>query len=320
MRAFILALLALALLGCEPDASPGAGAPAPADDRPVAYAMNYPLAWMAQRLAGDEIRVELPVPDGLDPADWLPDADDLLAMRQADLILLNGAGYSVWVARAGLPNHLLIDTSRTIRDRLIRFDDPVRQQQAQGVPGHGDWAITIWLDPTLAIEQAAAIRDAFVNLMPDRHAAFEVRFSRLELDLQQLDARLEQAFGRFSGQPVLFSRPVYQYLQRRYALDGLAVNWRPRQILGPGDLEMLEMLRLSHPAKVMFWEDYLLQVTVDQLEAIGVKSLVFRTGAVRPESGDYLSLMQENLDNLARFEPEGVREDRGGTGSDDSEV
>ncbi|HHQ13546.1 MAG TPA: zinc ABC transporter substrate-binding protein [Chromatiales bacterium] len=316
MKTFILALLSLALLGCEPDIPRDSAADAEPDTRPVAYAMNYPLAWMAQRLAGDAIRVELPVPDELDPADWMPGADDLLKLRQADLILLNGAGYSIWVSRAGLPNHLLIDTSRNIRDRLIRFDDPARQQAAEGAGGHGDWAFTIWLDPTLAIEQAAAIRDAFVNLMPDRHAEFEVRFSRLELDLQQLDTRLEQAFAPFSGQPVLFSRPVYQYLQRRYGLDGLAVNWRPRQLLGPEDLEMLEMLRLSHPAKVMFWEDYLLQVTVDQLEAIGVKSVVFRTGASRPESGDYLSLMQENLDNLAHFRPAGPREDNGIDGDD----
>ncbi len=311
MRALILALLLLVLLGCEPDAPRDSAATEQPDARPVAYAMNYPLTWMAQRLAGDTIRVELPVPDGLDPADWIPGADDLLKLRQADLILLNGAGYSIWVSRAGLPNHLLIDTSRNIRDRLIRFDDPARQEAAEGAGGHGDWAFTIWLDPTLAIEQAAAIRDAFVNLMPDRHAEFEVRFSRLELDLQQLDARLERAFMPFSGKPVLFSRPVYQYLQRRYGLDGLSVNWRPQQLLDPDDLEMLEMLRLGHPANVMFWEDYLLQVTVDQLEAIGVKSVVFRTGAMRPETGDYLSLMQENLDNLAHFQQAGLRENDG---------
>ena len=36
------------------------------------YAVNYPLAYFAERLGGDDVEVVLPVPAGEDPAFWAP--------------------------------------------------------------------------------------------------------------------------------------------------------------------------------------------------------------------------------------------------------
>ena len=69
--------------------------------------------------------VEYPGPPGGDPAFWMPDAATIARYQEADLILLNGAGYAGWVSRATLPPGKLVDTSQTFSDRLIRGEGNV---------------------------------------------------------------------------------------------------------------------------------------------------------------------------------------------------
>ena len=84
-------------------------------------------------------------------------------------------------------------------------------------------------------------------------------------------------------------------------LHGRALNWRPDVYPGEAGLAALRALRAEHPARLMIWEDYLLRLTIDRLEAEGVWSLVYRPAANRPPAGDFLTVMQENLANVQRF-------------------
>ncbi|NIV56794.1 MAG: zinc ABC transporter substrate-binding protein, partial [Actinobacteria bacterium] len=54
---------------------------------------NEPLAWVVRRLAAPLVEVRFRAADVPDPAYWKPSAEDVLAMQQADLIVLNGASY-----------------------------------------------------------------------------------------------------------------------------------------------------------------------------------------------------------------------------------
>ena len=116
--AMLVLLWSLALVGCsgEGDKS-GEGDDGRAEQttsepayNPAIYAVNYPLAYFAGRIAGDRARVEFPVPPDIDPAFWSPDAEAVAAFQDADLILLNGAGYARWVHGASLPRRRTINT------------------------------------------------------------------------------------------------------------------------------------------------------------------------------------------------------------------
>ena len=61
------------------------------------YVVNYPLKYFAERIGGDYVQVEFPVPGNVDPAYWDPDIADISAYQKADLIMLNGAAYAKWV-------------------------------------------------------------------------------------------------------------------------------------------------------------------------------------------------------------------------------
>ena len=67
------------------------------------YTVNYPLEYFASRIGGEHVKARYPGPADEDPAFWKPDAQTIGSYQQADLILLNGAGYAKWLSRASLP-------------------------------------------------------------------------------------------------------------------------------------------------------------------------------------------------------------------------
>lgn len=308
-------LLLLWLAGCSgPDSSTPAR-PEPEDTRLSVYAVNYPLAYFAERIGGDAVRVTLPVPADADPAQWQPAPEDILPFQQADLILLNGAGYAAWVDTAALPNNRLVDTSRGFRDRLIRSEDQATHSHGpEGEHSHGTTASHTWLDPLLALEQARAILDALSTYRPANETEFRSHFTLLERDLQSLDQQLTAAFDALGDQPVLFSHPVYQYLQRRFRPGSGSLDFEPDAVPDAAALAELRALLADYPATVLIWEREPYAVTVELLETEGLRSIAFVPGANRPPEGSYFELMEMNLGNLARVIPADLQQEPPGDG------
>jgi zinc transport system substrate-binding protein len=306
----------LALLGCalfvsacaespdqatqEPAAPAAAQRPTAAAIEPLTvYTVNYPLAYFAARIGGDRVRVEFPAPPDGDPANWAPGAEDIVAYQQADLILLNGAGYAGWTRMVTLPEDKLVDTSASFADRYISEDSASHSHGPDGEHSHeAEIAFTTWLDPQLAIEQARAIRDALSARQPDSAAEFQAGFESLQADLSALDRDFEALFGELGDAPVVFSHPVYQYLQRRYGIDGVSVHWEPGERPGNDELMKLADRLVSHPAQLMVWEGEPVPESVAALSAMTVDSVVLDPCGNRPGEGDYLTVMRDNVANL----------------------
>ena len=300
---------ALIAAACGGD-SEGGGAPTGVggDGRLVVYVVNYPLRYFAERIGGDQVRVEFPAPADVDPAFWMPDAETVAAYQAADLILLNGAGYAGWVDRVTLPGSKLLDTSQSFRDRYLQLEDAVVHTHGpEGEHSHGTVAFTTWLDPTLAVEQARAIRDALAATRPEQSTMFGERYKPLERELLELDAQIQELVSRGSGRPLLASHPVYQYPASRYGLNLESVHFEPDAFPAEKDWSELTKLLSSHAAEWMLWEGEPLERTAATLRELGMESAVFDPCANVPESGDLLDVMRTNVRNLEAVFPAGDR-------------
>jgi len=297
MRPVALSLVVVigALFGC----GTGDQTPEAVDQDPgtlSVYVVNYPLGYFAGRIGGDGVEVHFPAPAEGDPAFWSPDADTIAAYQNADLILLNGADYAKWVERATLPSSKIVDTSSSFAFQHIPLDDTVTHSHGpEGEHAHGGWAFTTWIDPTQAVEQSRAVHEAMVAARPDQAGAFDAGFADLVADLSALDQRLAAAADAIGDQPLIFSHPVYQYLIRHYGLNGISVHWEPDQA---PDLLELEHLLEEREARWMIWEGAPLAQTVTDIEAYGVKSLVFDPCGNTPDTGDYMTVMAANAEAL----------------------
>lgn len=265
----------------------------------LVYTVNYPLQYFAERIAGEQARVVFPAPAGVDPAVWQPAINEIRQYQQADLVLLNGAGYAQWVRQVSLPRARLLNTSTAFSDTLIEIADTVTHSHGPGGEHmHSGYAVVTWLDPLQAVLQATAIRDALIRLRPDASEALKQNFQSLQKELLELDTKLKDVAGKLQSVPILAAHPVYQYLERRYELDMHTLYWEADRYPAPVARDLLAALIGREQPTTMLWETAPLPATQKQLEMQGIRSVVFATAANRPDNGDYFTVMQGNLKRL----------------------
>jgi zinc transport system substrate-binding protein len=268
---------------------------------PEIYTVNYPLTFFAETLAGNGATIRFPAPAGVDPAHWQPSVDIVLAYQRADLILLNGADYARWVRQTSLPLQSLVDTGAAYSNDLIHQNaGPAHSHGQDGANSHGDLAFTTWLDLTLAQHQVAAIAVAMQSLMPADRDTIAKRAAHLHADLAAIDHALSRVTRQLDGVPILYSHPVYQYLERRYGLTGRAVHWEPDVMPEPDQWQLLADVVTDHPARLMLWEGEPLPEIRERLSGMGIRVVVYRAMGNRPAQGDFSSSMRANVDALAQ--------------------
>lgn len=272
--------------------------------QPTVYVVNYPLQYFAERIAGDRVKVVFPAPADEDPAFWKPDLDAIAAYQAADLILINGAGYAKWLKTVSLPKSKMIDSSRRFQADYIAVEDTgVHSHGPTGEHSHAGTAFTTWLDSRQAAQQAQAVMEALSRLLPEHQEAFRQRYAALERDLLALDARLDAIVAQRRAQPLLASHPVYQYLARRHGLNLQSVLWEPEVMPDDAQWEELQSVLQGHAAAWMLWEGDPLPASVQKLQTLGVRSLVFDPCGNTPEQGDFLTVMQQNAARLEQAFP-----------------
>lgn len=272
-----------------------------AEDKLTVYAVNYPLAYFAERIGGDYVKVVFPITAGVDPAFWEPDANDIAGFQQADVILLNGAGYAKWVKRASLPRRKLVNTSAAFKNDYISVTGTATHQHGPGGDhSHAGTAFTTWLDFKQAIQQAKAIQLALEKRLPEYADVFRRNFDVLETELDNLDKQIMELAARDPGMLFVAAHPVYQYFSRRYQLNLQSVMWEPDVIPTEHQWEELRRLLRNHPAKWMIWEGMPDEQSVTGLKETGINSLVFSPCANVPVEADFMSVMAENILQLEK--------------------
>jgi zinc transport system substrate-binding protein len=303
LRMPLLGLALLTALACGDDRAPDQSVAGTEHDRIlVVYTVNYPLQFFAERIGGDRVRAIFPAPADTDPAFWSPGPEAVAGFQEADLILLNGAGYAKWVERVTLPTARLVDTSAAVRGRFIEIPSAATHSHGpQGEHSHGEIAFTTWLDPRLAAEQARAVYAAMAAARPADDPTFRKGLEALEHDLLELDRDQAQTAGDGGGPALLASHPVYQYLAQRYGIDMVSVHFEPDEVPGEADWRALEKLVEARPARWMLWEGEPLDETKRRLGALGIESVVYSPCGNVPEHGDFLTAMRANAERLARI-------------------
>ncbi len=271
-----------------------------AGEKLIVYTSNYPLTYFAERIGREHINVVFPAPPDVDPAFWMPDSDTIRAFQQADLIILNGAGYEKWLKMVSLPMLRTVDTSRAFKEKLIFTEAIVTHNHGpQGDHSHTGTAFTTWLDFSLAIQQAQAIYEALSRKDPGHKGDFERNLKSLKTDLTLLDEEMTSMTTTHPGLPLVASHPIYQYMARRYNLNLKMVLWEPGTEPGKAEWNHLQKLVKSHPASWMIWEDDPLPESVKRLQRMNIESQVFSPCFSRPQQGNFLSVMKQNVKNMA---------------------
>jgi zinc/manganese transport system substrate-binding protein len=166
-----------------------------------------------------------------DPHDYEPTTGDLAALQEADLVVLNGAGYDSWAQRAvtGLhPGPALVvaaDTARAAGDPLA---DP-----------------HLWYSPTLVPRVADAVTARLRALEPRDEALFARQAAGLSAELQRYDAELAALRPLAAGHSYAATETVFDRTARALGLTDRTPPGYRRAVgndsdPAPGDVAALE--------------------------------------------------------------------------------
>ena len=280
---------------------------------PTVFAVNFPLASFARTIGGDDVQVRTPMADGQRASTYKPTPEEIMAIQESSLILLNGAGFSSWAAHASLPASRTIRTADGFESEWIESThshdhdhDHDHHDHQHGPDGHGvhhggAWASYTWLDPSHALEQARAVDKAMDRVIPGRSTASRDRSKALESELQQL---VDQAARiRAAGLPAMIgSEPHYQYLAGSCGIELFEADWHWDEPEPHDGLQSLADLSTASGANLIIVPARPTTERAAVLEKMGLTAVVIPlladplTG--RMSEASFVKALRQNLDTL----------------------
>ncbi len=270
------------------------------DSASFIIATNGPLKYFAQRLLEDKVEVRMLVPEGTDPAEWRPDVDAVLQLQKARLVLLNGAGYSSWLNKVSISSNKLVNTSASVADQWIALEGQVTHSHGPGGEhAHSGYAVTTWMDMSLARIQAAAVAKALHERWPEHRELIAANLTGLLSDIDALDRGYQEQAGRLAGRKIIFSHPVYQYFERRYGMSGQSLHWEQDTMPTRDQWQHLE--KIIDEKALFIWEAEPSKKISIHMSEMSVASVVVDPGA-NPAGTDWLTIQKKNLASLQQVE------------------
>lgn len=246
------------------------------DDRRTVVASFYPLAFVAQRVAGSGWDVVDLTPPGTEAHDVELAIEDRAAIEDAEVVLyLGDFGFQPQVEAA------VREASGTV----------VAVGEASGEDVEAD--PHLWLDPT-HMARMAEVSTAAIPGASDRG---------LRSDLEALTERYSDGLASCRYRTLVVSHEAFGYLADAYGLEqfGLA-GVDPEGEPGAARLAEAHELLSSGRAGAVFFEPSGEGREIAETVAAdaGVPALPLSTLESQPANGDYLSVMDDNLASLRR--------------------
>ncbi len=276
-----------------------------------AVASFYPLAWVTERVAGDDWTVENLTQPGQEPHDLELDIAQTAALEDADLIVLEegfqpavdgtveGAEGPVLDAAAVVD---LLPASEEEDEHAGETEEEHAEHADEEGHDHGDTDPHFWLDPLLVADFADAVADELAEVDPDAASTYADNAAALRTELESLDADYTEGLASCERTTTVVSHQAFAYLAR-YGLDFEPIaGLSPDAEATAADLARLQQLITDDGVTTVFSERLVSPKMAEPLaDDLGVS-----TAILDPIEGlsddtadeDYLSLMRENLTAL----------------------
>jgi zinc transport system substrate-binding protein len=289
----------------------------------------YPLQFALERIVGAQAQVEN-IGAGRDPHDFQPSTQDILALQQADLVVLQGAMFEPWgedvaeqlasedvpvvIATAGLElnegghahdehhnedEHHEEDAHHEDEEEHHNDEHAGEDEHHEDEQGHGHGAYDphTWLDPVRFSETVALLAAAVSTLDPENATAYEANAATLQAELTALNSTYETALASCTLDETITSHDAFGYVSDRYGftihtIAGLSTQDVPSaQTLAELRAEAEEGI-----GAILLEENSVAAYGETLARETGLRTLSVNPIAyLIPEGEDYLSLMESNL-------------------------
>jgi zinc transport system substrate-binding protein len=248
----------------------------------------------------------------MEPHEYEPTPQDLIAMENAALIIVNGAGFAGWeedVIQNMPPSKVVVASEglATLMGEAHEEHEEEGEHEGKEEEEHKEEVIDphVWLSPVLAQRMAERIRDGFIAADPGNEAAYRANASALVAELHSLDNAFRTGLAECARREIIASHAAFGYIAAAYDLEQEEISGLSTEE-EPSPQQLVEVVRFAreHNITHIFFETL---VTPELSETIarevGAKTLVLNpleglTSEEIAAGKNYITEMQQNLANL----------------------
>ncbi|GAA1955722.1 metal ABC transporter solute-binding protein, Zn/Mn family [Microbacterium deminutum] len=268
-----------------------------AGDRISVVASTSVYGQIAEAVGGTAVDVTSIVSSASqDPHSFEPSAQDQLAVRHADLVIENGAGYDAFMAA-------LVQASGSTAP-VITAVASSPEWSAGGSAVH--FNEHVWYDPQTMGVVASAIAAELSRIMPARAATFAQNAKALHGEIDGLETRISAIRNSHAGEQIFVTEPVPLYLTAAAGLENVTPaafteaveeghDVAPATLLGAltllrsGDVRVLIANSQTGGAETM--------LVIHEAQSRSIPVLEF--AETLPHGKTYISWMRSNIDALS---------------------
>ena len=254
-----------------------------------------PVAFLAERIGGEAVKVASMLPEGRSPHDYSPAPRDVLNASQSRIFLTTGMNFEKTLCRP-------LDSSRTA---VCDVTQGVRRIPAELACGHGhDHAEHaghdhgepdphVWLDCDNLCRMADNICKAFCAADPDNDSLYRANTLKLTGEIRLQHRLLAAQLAPFKGRCFYVYHPAFGYFANMFGLRQEAVELDGREVT-PAHLAGLIRRAKSDRVAVIFVQPQFNPAAMRALQ----RELRVEVKTADPLRKDVLKNMQELVSEL----------------------
>ncbi|GEK89520.1 zinc transport system substrate-binding protein [Alkalibacterium putridalgicola] len=270
----------------------------------------YPVYEFTDQVAGDHADIEMMITGGTDVHHYEPSARDMAMINDADMFVYSSDEMETWVQSmlASLDNEDLVVVEQAAAVDLIEAEE---DEHAEDEHGHEDeedvHAVDphIWLDPVLVQEQVETVKEAFINIDPDRSESYTANAEAYQSDLQDLHEEFEAAFSDAEQRRFVTQHEAFGYIAHRYDLTQMAVGGLSTEVeVSPSRIAEINQLVEEFDIPVIYFQEGANSAIAETVanetgaEVAELYSLESLPAAVEDDGQGYIEAMKRNLEAL----------------------
>jgi ABC-type Zn uptake system ZnuABC Zn-binding protein ZnuA len=246
---------------------------------------------VAEQINGGILNIKVLLAPGVDPHSYQPTPQDIAAITEADLVLINGYGLEEYL------NSILNDEE--YNEKIIVVSEGIEIDD--GDPH-------VWLDPTNVVVWAENISDAFAVLQPENETEFRENARDYIQQLNELDNWIFDTLDQIplKNRVLVSDHLSMGYFADRYGFEQAAtISHSASSLAEPSAHELAELIDLiidlGLPA-VFIGHDVNPELAESLTSDLGIMLVELYIGSLSTDEGPastYLELMRYNVEAIA---------------------
>lgn len=319
-KKFILFVVAFALI------VPGVSVHA--QDKKTVMTTFYPVYYLASRIGGEAVNVEMLLESGQDAHSYESTAKDAVAVQEADLFIYQDDEMEFFVSDllsivdqeatqvlestegiellSGDHNHEEEEHDHEHEEGHEEEHDHEHDHVHEEGHSH-EFDPHTWLDPNFYSQQAENVKNALIELDPANEATYTENAEKLSEELTALNEEFNVGLADLENRTIVVQHEAFGYLAHAYDLEQLAISGLANNA-EPSAKQLAEMTNVVNERNIqVIYVDPTTSTTISETvsQATGaelrpLRTLEFITEEEIEQGEDYFSIMRENLAQLTK--------------------